>query len=152
MFLNLLSFGFGFDIESPLPGVICLVVLLGPILLLLKDNATRWEPATWRVLTALAGSLALADEAVVAAVFRSEVIPEAERMDVPGLVAQIQKSGRRARVISDVDAIVQTVAPEMRSGDVVAILSNGGFGGIYEKLPRALQAVAEKSGKVSAKA
>jgi UDP-N-acetylmuramate: L-alanyl-gamma-D-glutamyl-meso-diaminopimelate ligase len=33
-----------------------------------------------------------------------------------------------------VDAIVELVAPEMRSGDVVALLSNGGFGGIYEKL------------------
>ena len=29
---------------------------------------------------------------------------------------------------------------ELRAGDVVAILSNGGFGGIYEKLPRALAA------------
>jgi UDP-N-acetylmuramate: L-alanyl-gamma-D-glutamyl-meso-diaminopimelate ligase len=89
---------------------------------------------------------------VVAAVFRSDAIPEAERMDVPGLVAQIQRSGRRARVISEVDAIVQAVAPELRSGDVVAILSNGGFGGIYEKLPRQLESLAAASGKASAKA
>ncbi len=100
----------------------------------------------------LARSLALADEAVVAGVFRSEVIPEAERMNISALVAQIQEAGRRARVLPEVDAIVQTIAPEMRSGDVVAILSNGGFGGIYEKLPRALEAITEKSGKVSAKA
>ena len=40
--------------------------------------------------------------------------------------------------------IVQTVAPEMRPGDVVAILSNGGFGGIYEKLPQRLKSVARR--------
>jgi UDP-N-acetylmuramate: L-alanyl-gamma-D-glutamyl-meso-diaminopimelate ligase len=44
--------------------------------------------------------------------------------------------------LQDVDAIVATCAPEMRSGDVVAILSNGGFGGIYEKLPQRLRAQA----------
>jgi UDP-N-acetylmuramate: L-alanyl-gamma-D-glutamyl-meso-diaminopimelate ligase len=51
----------------------------------------------------------------------------------------IGKLGRRARVIADVESIVRIAAPEMRSGDVVAILSNGGFGGIYEKLPQALK-------------
>jgi UDP-N-acetylmuramate: L-alanyl-gamma-D-glutamyl-meso-diaminopimelate ligase len=32
------------------------------------------------------------------------------------------------------------MVPQLVSGDVVAILSNGGFGGIYEKLPAALEA------------
>jgi UDP-N-acetylmuramate: L-alanyl-gamma-D-glutamyl-meso-diaminopimelate ligase len=100
----------------------------------------------------LARSLALADEAVVAGVFRSEVIPEAERMDVPALVAQIQKLGGRARVVSEVDSIIQLVAPELRSGDVVAILSNGGFGGIYEKLPQRVKSLAQSSKEVSAQA
>jgi hypothetical protein len=31
------------------------------------------------------------------------------------------------------------------SGDVVAILSNGGFGGIYEKLPERLRSLAVKT-------
>jgi UDP-N-acetylmuramate: L-alanyl-gamma-D-glutamyl-meso-diaminopimelate ligase len=89
---------------------------------------------------ALAKSLAMADEVVVAAVFKSEAIPEAERLDLAAVAKQIEKQGRRARVIKDVDAIVQLTAPEMRPGDVVAILSNGGFGGIYEKLPQKLAA------------
>ena len=55
--------------------------------------------------------------------------------------AHIQKQGHRARIVPDVDGIVQLVAPEMRFGDVVAILSNGGFGGIYEKLPQRLRAI-----------
>jgi UDP-N-acetylmuramate: L-alanyl-gamma-D-glutamyl-meso-diaminopimelate ligase len=87
----------------------------------------------------LARSLALADEIIVAAVFRSEAVPENERLELPALAAEIESNGRRARLLSDADAIVQAVAPELRSGDVVAILSNGGFGGIYEKLPDRLR-------------
>ena len=89
----------------------------------------------------LARSLALADEVVVAEVFRSEALPENERLELPALAAEIQANGRRARLISDADAIVQTISPELRRGDVVAILSNGGFGGIYEKLPARLRAL-----------
>ena len=89
----------------------------------------------------LAKSLAGADEIVIANVFRSESIPESERLDIAAVATQIEKHGRRARVIADVDSIVRLTAPEMRSGDVVAILSNGGFGGIYEKLPQRLQSL-----------
>ncbi|HKT86830.1 MAG TPA: UDP-N-acetylmuramate:L-alanyl-gamma-D-glutamyl-meso-diaminopimelate ligase [Candidatus Sulfotelmatobacter sp.] len=89
----------------------------------------------------LASSLALADEIVVASVFKSDAIPEAERLDLATVAAQIQKHGRRARIVPEVDGIVQLIAPELRFGDVVAILSNGGFGGIYEKLPQRLRAL-----------
>jgi UDP-N-acetylmuramate: L-alanyl-gamma-D-glutamyl-meso-diaminopimelate ligase len=87
----------------------------------------------------LARSLALADEVVVAGVFRSEAVPESERLELSALAAEIQRNGRRARLLADADAIIQTLAPEMRNGDVIAILSNGGFGGIYEKLPARLR-------------
>jgi UDP-N-acetylmuramate: L-alanyl-gamma-D-glutamyl-meso-diaminopimelate ligase len=90
----------------------------------------------------LAHSLAVADEVIVAAVFRSEAIPENERLELPELAADIRKHGRHARLITNADEIVAKIAPEMRSGDVVAILSNGGFGGIYEKLPARLKALA----------
>jgi UDP-N-acetylmuramate: L-alanyl-gamma-D-glutamyl-meso-diaminopimelate ligase len=93
----------------------------------------------------LAQSLALADEVVVANVFKSDAIPPAERLDLAAMAAQVQKHGRRARVVPEVDGIVQLVATEMRPGDVVAILSNGGFGGIYEKLPQRLQSLAGSS-------
>ena len=90
----------------------------------------------------LARSLALADEIIVAAVFRSEAVPENERLELPALADEIKQNGRRARLLADADEIIQTVAPEMRSGDVVAILSNGGFGSIYEKLPARLRELA----------
>jgi UDP-N-acetylmuramate: L-alanyl-gamma-D-glutamyl-meso-diaminopimelate ligase len=44
-------------------------------------------------------------------------------------------------LIANADEIVEKIAPEMRSGDIVAILSNGGFGGIYEKLPAKLRSL-----------
>ena len=74
---------------------------------------------------ALADSLALADEIVIANIFKSDAIPEAERLDLERVVAQIRKLGRRARILADADSIVSIVAPELGSGDVVAILSNG---------------------------
>jgi UDP-N-acetylmuramate: L-alanyl-gamma-D-glutamyl-meso-diaminopimelate ligase len=89
----------------------------------------------------LAKSLAIADEVVIANVFKSESIPEAERLDVTAVAAQLASIGHRARVLADVEIIVQLCAPEMRPGDVVAILSNGGFGGIYEKLPQRLKSI-----------
>jgi UDP-N-acetylmuramate: L-alanyl-gamma-D-glutamyl-meso-diaminopimelate ligase len=90
----------------------------------------------------LAKSLALADEVIIAAIFKSDAIPEAERLDLDAVAAQIHSSGRRAQVIADADSIVASAAPQMRAGDVVAILSNGGFGGIYEKLPQRLRLIA----------
>jgi UDP-N-acetylmuramate: L-alanyl-gamma-D-glutamyl-meso-diaminopimelate ligase len=103
-----------------------------------------------RVLqTDLARSLAIADEVVVAGVFRSEAVPVNERLELPELAADIQKHGRRARLLEDADEIVKTVAPEMRAGDLVAILSNGGFGGIYEKLPARLRVLAAEGESVN---
>jgi UDP-N-acetylmuramate: L-alanyl-gamma-D-glutamyl-meso-diaminopimelate ligase len=99
----------------------------------------------------LGKSLALADEVVVANAFKSDAIPEAERLDLAAVAAQIQKHGRRARMVPTVEGIVQLVAPELRPGDVVAILSNGGFGGIYEKLPERLQSLGAGTHQVSNK-
>jgi len=93
----------------------------------------------------LARSLAVADEVVIANVFKSDAIPEAERLDVAAVATHVGKLGRRARVMADVDSIVRMTAPEMRAGDVIGILSNGGFGGIYEKLPERLKALMQAS-------
>jgi UDP-N-acetylmuramate: L-alanyl-gamma-D-glutamyl-meso-diaminopimelate ligase len=90
---------------------------------------------------ALAQSLALGDQVVIAAIFKSEAIPEAERLDLNRVIDEIQKRGKHARILTDTEAIVDTIAPELRERDVVAILSNGGFGGIYEKLPQRLRAL-----------
>ena len=86
----------------------------------------------------LVESLALADEVVVANVFRSEAIPASERLEPEHVVDALVARGIPAQMYADADEIVAEMAPGLREGDVVAILSNGGFGGIYEKLPAAI--------------
>ena len=86
----------------------------------------------------LVESLALADRVVLAGVFQSESIPEEERLVPEEVAAALVERGVPAASYGDADLIVSAIVPELREGDVVAILSNGGFGGIYEKLPRAL--------------
>jgi UDP-N-acetylmuramate: L-alanyl-gamma-D-glutamyl-meso-diaminopimelate ligase len=90
---------------------------------------------------ALVESLALADRSVLAEVFQSEAIPAGERLQPERVAAGLRARGQDAAVYRDADAIVAALSPEIQTGDVVAILSNGGFGGIYEKLPRALAKV-----------
>ena len=87
----------------------------------------------------LADALALSDAAIVAAIFKAEAIPEGERLEVQSVIDDLKRRGLPAWHLADADAIVSTIAPELKPGDVVAILSNGGFGGIYEKLPARLQ-------------
>ena len=89
----------------------------------------------------LAESLALADEIVAASIFKAEAIPENERLDLAAVIADVNRRGRPAIQLPDADAIVANAAPRMAAGDVVAILSNGGFGGIYEKLPARLREI-----------
>ncbi len=81
-----------------------------------------------------------ADEVVVAAAFLPGKVPEAQRMSEADLVAGVAAHGRRARFVPSVDAIVEALSGELREGDRVAILSNGGFGGIHDKLLSALRA------------
>jgi UDP-N-acetylmuramate: L-alanyl-gamma-D-glutamyl-meso-diaminopimelate ligase len=83
------------------------------------------------------GAFGSADEVVFPPLGRPE-IPEAERLDLERLVGALRKRGQSARAASSVDAIVEFVASEARDGDVIALLSNGAFGGIYDKLRVAL--------------
>ena len=87
----------------------------------------------------LVDALKLADQVVIAGVFKQEGIPPAERLHPEAIVTTLQQAGHPAEFGSDADAIVGSIAPKLMSGDVVAILSNGGFGGIYEKLPARLR-------------
>jgi UDP-N-acetylmuramate: L-alanyl-gamma-D-glutamyl-meso-diaminopimelate ligase len=79
-----------------------------------------------------------ADEIVLAAVFRSS-LPEEERLSIDQLVHDLNCGGHHARSIPRVDDIVRVVAREAREGDLVLIMSNGGFDGIHGKLLSALE-------------
>jgi UDP-N-acetylmuramate: L-alanyl-gamma-D-glutamyl-meso-diaminopimelate ligase len=78
-----------------------------------------------------------ADEVILASVFRAS-LPEHERLSVDEIVERLRASGRRARHIATVPEIVRTVAAEAGAGDVVVVMSNGGFDGIHDKLLAAL--------------
>lgn len=90
----------------------------------------------------LVESLMLADQVVLAQVFKQESIPASERLHPEAVIERLRAMGHAAEMHEDAEAIVNATAPRMKSGDVVAILSNGGFGGIYEKLPQQLRMVA----------
>jgi UDP-N-acetylmuramate: L-alanyl-gamma-D-glutamyl-meso-diaminopimelate ligase len=79
-----------------------------------------------------------ADEVVIAGVFRSS-LPEGERLSAEQLVDDLRRQGQEARYIPDVDTIVRVIAAEHHPGDVVVLMSNGGFGGIHQKLLAALE-------------
>ena len=61
-------------------------------------------------------------------------VPEAERLDVGRLAREIAAGGQPARAFAAVEEMVAAVAAEARPGDVVVAMSNGAFGGIWEKL------------------
>jgi UDP-N-acetylmuramate: L-alanyl-gamma-D-glutamyl-meso-diaminopimelate ligase len=87
----------------------------------------------------LIDSLALADEVVLAAVFKSEAIPALERLDPQHVIDALGSRQIPAKLCADAAEIVSEMMPRLAPGDVVAILSNGGFGGIYDKLPKAIE-------------
>ena len=91
----------------------------------------------------LVDSLRLADCVVLSAVYQQQRIPDAERLHPEEVVEALRAHGTRAELHDGGNAIVDAIAPQLKKGDVVAILSNGAFDGIYEKLPARLQ---EKAG------
>ena len=84
-----------------------------------------------------AEALALADRVVVADVFRSD-LPPAERLSESALAADLERRGVAAHHVPQVAEIVAHVADAAQPGDRVVIMSNGGFGGIHERLLAAL--------------
>jgi UDP-N-acetylmuramate: L-alanyl-gamma-D-glutamyl-meso-diaminopimelate ligase len=86
----------------------------------------------------LIASLRLADHVVLAGVYQQQRIPDAERLHPEDVVQALNAEGTKAELLPDADAIVNGIAARLQPGDVVAILSNGGFDGIYEKLPARL--------------
>ena len=83
-------------------------------------------------------ALAAADEIVMAGLFHPERYTKKTALDPHELVAAWRALGRRAAYIPAADEIVAELTPRLTAGDVVLVMSNGGFGGIHEKLLKAL--------------
>lgn len=80
-------------------------------------------------------AFAHADLVIIAGVFNPEDAKTyGDVLDVPKLVADITANGTPATTMPDADAIVEHLAPQLTDGDIVAVMSNGGFGGIHNKL------------------
>jgi UDP-N-acetylmuramate: L-alanyl-gamma-D-glutamyl-meso-diaminopimelate ligase len=86
-----------------------------------------------------ARALGQADHVVLAAVFRS-ALPDDQRLDAQQIVRDLRAKGTDARYIPATDEIVTTVSREAREGDLLVVMSNGGFDNIHQKLLNALEA------------
>jgi UDP-N-acetylmuramate: L-alanyl-gamma-D-glutamyl-meso-diaminopimelate ligase len=84
-----------------------------------------------------ARAFAGASEVLLAPVFRS-TLPDKERLSIPDLVRDLRAAGQSARQAGSIDEIVETIAAEHHDGDLVVLMSNGGFGGIHKKMLHAL--------------
>jgi len=80
-----------------------------------------------------------ADYVIISRVFDTQRAAEMGGvLDTRKLIDDIAAQNKPALAITDVDEIVARLKLELHSGDVVAIMSNGAFGGIHEKLLGAL--------------
>ncbi len=85
-----------------------------------------------------------ADRVLIAAAHLAGKIPEEQRLSEIGLVSAIREHGGRAEFVPTVDEIVDALASSLAPGDRVVVLSNGGFGGLHDRLLAALGAAAAR--------
>ncbi|MBT3367199.1 MAG: UDP-N-acetylmuramate:L-alanyl-gamma-D-glutamyl-meso-diaminopimelate ligase [Nitrospina sp.] len=79
-------------------------------------------------------SFLAADQVVFGGPFASEKIKKEDRLDPERVVDLIRQKGVNANFIAEVDDIVAFIAENVESGDVVLVMSSGGFGGIHQKI------------------
>lgn len=99
-----------------------------------------FEPRSWSSRLAVfqdeyASAFASSDYVVIASVFDSQKVGEkGESLNTAKLIEDISNQDKPAFLFPDAEAIIHHLLPQLQEGDVVAIMSNGGFGGIHEKL------------------
>ncbi len=104
-----------------------------------------FEPRSWSSRLAVfqddyAQAFAPADYVVIASVFDSQKVTEKGRaLDTQKLIEAISRQNKPAVALPGADQIVEYLVPELLEGDVVAVMSNGGFGGIHDKILAALK-------------
>jgi UDP-N-acetylmuramate: L-alanyl-gamma-D-glutamyl-meso-diaminopimelate ligase len=103
-----------------------------------RSNTSRRKVFQREYVQAFAG----ADEVVIAEVFHkeSDQVAEADLFSPDQLVADLVARRIHARTLPDADTISATLRAEARSDDVILMMSNGGFGGLREKLAAGLSA------------
>jgi UDP-N-acetylmuramate: L-alanyl-gamma-D-glutamyl-meso-diaminopimelate ligase len=84
--------------------------------------------------TELADALSVADEVVLAPLYAPEKVPEADRLDVERLAADLRREDVPARLIPTVEATVAHLAERASPGDTVLVMSSGDYGGLHDRL------------------
>ena len=87
----------------------------------------------------LEDSLSQADGVIISEVPNPEKVPDGELLDVESVIENLSSKGKEAFIGLSPDDIVNKLIPLTSSGDTIVVLSNGGFGGIHEKLLEALK-------------
>jgi UDP-N-acetylmuramate: L-alanyl-gamma-D-glutamyl-meso-diaminopimelate ligase len=99
-----------------------------------------FEPRSWSSRLAVfqepyAKAFVHADYVIIAGVYNTSKASELGKvLDVEELIKNIRLTGKPAFQFPNADEIVKHLAPELRENDVVAVMSNGGFDGIHEKI------------------
>ena len=92
-----------------------------------------------RFQEAYAEALRHADRVWLAGLYRPERYDEITGLDPTALAEELTREGVESRHLDSVDELVQGLVADGSAGDVIVIMSNGGFGGIHKKLLGALQ-------------
>lgn len=98
-----------------------------------------FEPRSWTCRrnvhqAELGEALGEADAVVMTDVYQPERVPDALRLDASAVIAALVGKGRLALLVRDAPEVAAAVAVEARPGDVVVVMSNGGFGGVHDLL------------------
>ena len=86
-----------------------------------------------------ANSLSPANQVILCSPFAAEKLDASVRLDVAQIVSDLKQQGVSASWWHSADTIVAGVAPLLEQGDMVVIMSNGGFDGIHGKMLEALR-------------
>src|SRR5262249_39929891 len=84
--------------------------------------------------TELALAFGDADAVVISQISRLELLSPNERLNPERLMEDLKSTGKAASYLPDVEAIVSHVVKNVEGGEVVVVFSNGGFGGIHNRL------------------
>jgi UDP-N-acetylmuramate: L-alanyl-gamma-D-glutamyl-meso-diaminopimelate ligase len=111
-----------------------------------------FEPRSWTTRKKIfqdeyPRAFASAEYVLLAPLFEAHRLAADDQLSVPQVIDDLRAQGKTAYEIggadsnASADAIVAHLAPALRAGDVVMIMSNGGFGGIHQKLLAALNKI-----------
>ncbi|MFP6655898.1 MAG: Mur ligase domain-containing protein [Myxococcota bacterium] len=104
-----------------------------------RTNTSRRALFEDDYVAALAGADRIAIASVADGPIYSNTGEVSELLSSPAVAEALRLRGREARAFDEIDDIIRWVVAGCEAGDVILVMSNGGFGGIWEKLLAALE-------------